>query len=51
MNFLAEGRLRWLKQLKGLGVLSLNNGNHYVGSGGFGFTNELPAQDFNGRFG
>jgi hypothetical protein len=49
MNFLAEGRLRWLKQLEELGVLSLNNGNHYVGSGGFGFTNELPAPDFNGK--
>lgn len=49
MDFLAEGRLRWLKQLEGLNVLSLNNGNQYVGSGGFGFTHELPAPDFNGK--
>lgn len=49
MNFLSEGRLNWLMQLENFGVLSLNNGNQYVGSGGFGFTNELPSPDFNGK--
>jgi len=29
-------------------VLSLNNGNSYVGSGGFGFSDQLPADDFPG---
>lgn len=48
MGRLLEGKLAWLEQLEGLGVLSLNNGNHYVGSGGFGFTDELPQPDFEG---
>jgi len=43
---LMEGKLAWLRQLEGLGLLSLNNGNDYVGSGGFGFTDELPGDDF-----
>ncbi len=30
------------------GFLSLNNDNIYVGSGGFGFTHELPQADFDG---
>ena len=48
MRCLMEGKLAWLDQLEGLGVLSLNNENSYVGSGGFGYTDELPADDFNG---
>lgn len=48
MGFLQAGRLRWLDSLEQLGLLTLNNGNHYVGSGGFGFTRELPAADFDG---
>ena len=34
--------------LEAEGLLSLNNDGTYVGSGGFGFTDELPAEDFNG---
>jgi hypothetical protein len=49
MNFLMEGRISWLERLEDMGVLSLNNGNDYVGSGGLGFTEELPASDFDGR--
>ncbi len=49
MRRLMEGKLAWLEQLEELGVLSLNNGNDYVGSGGFGYTDELPAEDFAGR--
>lgn len=48
MSRLMEGRLAWLEQLESLGVLSLNNENDYVGSGGFGFTDELPQSDYNG---
>lgn len=48
MGFLMEGRLRWLERIEALGLLSLNNENDYVGSGGFGFTEELPAPDFDG---
>lgn len=43
MRFLMEGKLRWLDSLEAQGLLSTNAGNCYVGSGGFGFTNELPA--------
>jgi len=46
MSFLQTGRLRWLDSLEAQGLLALNNGNDYVGSGGFGFTRELPAESF-----
>jgi len=49
MRRLMEGKLAWLDQLEELGVLSLNNGNDYVGSGGLGYTDELPADDFAGH--
>jgi len=49
MRFLMEGKLRWLQSLEDRGLLCLNNGNDYVGSGGFGFTDELPAEDFDGE--
>ncbi|MGB2821892.1 MAG: hypothetical protein WBF17_12990, partial [Phycisphaerae bacterium] len=37
------------EQYEALGVLSLNNGNNRVGSGGLGITDELPQADFDGR--
>lgn len=49
MRRLMEGRLAWLDQLEAEGVLSLNNGNDYVGSGCFGFSRELPQQSFEGH--
>lgn len=49
MQRLMEGKLAWLDSLVELGVVSLNNGNDYVGSGAFGFTTELPGLDFAGR--
>lgn len=49
MRRLMEGKLAWLESLEQQDVLSLNNENNYVGSGGFGFTRELPAPDFDGR--
>lgn len=49
MRRLMGGKLAWLEQLESLGVLSLNNGNDYVGSGGFGYTDELPQDDFDGH--
>ena len=45
-KFLADGRLHFLDNLQAQGLLSLNNGNHYVGSGHFGFTDELPAEGY-----
>ncbi len=48
MRYLMEGRLQWLDNLQLRGLLALNNGNDYVGSGGFGWTDELPAPAFDG---
>lgn len=49
METLMRGRLAGLQSLEDQGLLFLNNGNDYVGSGGFGFTDELPAPGFAGR--
>ncbi|NLO74004.1 MAG: hypothetical protein GX100_07885 [candidate division WS1 bacterium] len=46
MSLLQAGRLAWLDSLESQDLLALNNGNDYVGSGGFGFTCELPSQGF-----
>ncbi len=49
MAFLRDGTLARLEQLEREGLLCLNNGGEYVGSGGFGWTRELPQPDFDGR--
>lgn len=45
----SQGYLDKLDYLEANGLLSLNNDGTYVGSGGFGFTDELPSQDFQGH--
>lgn len=45
---LVDAYLVRLDQYEQLNVLSLNNDNHRVGSGAYGYTNELPADDFDG---
>jgi hypothetical protein len=42
MEILRDGHLAKLDFLQENNLLSLNNDNTYVGSGGFGFTDELP---------
>ena len=49
MAFLRDGTLARLDALESQGLLSLNNDGAYVGSGGFGWTHELPRADFDGR--
>ena len=49
MALLRDGHLAKLDWLEEQGLLSLNNDGTYVGSGGFGWTDELPQQDFGGR--
>jgi hypothetical protein len=49
MGFLRDGYLARLQSLEQHGLLSLNNDGTYVGSGGFGWTHELPQPDFTGR--
>lgn len=38
--------MEWLKKE---GILYLNNGNDYAGSGSYGFTTQLPTAKFNGK--
>lgn len=48
LNFMTEGWMEMLDFYEKENVLSLNNGAHYCGSGGTGFTDELPQLDFDG---
>lgn len=45
MGILRDGHLAKLDFLENNGLLSLNNDGTYVGSGGFGWTDELPQSD------
>ncbi len=49
MAFLRDGHLAKLDYLEEKGYLSLNNDGTYVGSGGFGYTEELPQKDYEGK--
>jgi hypothetical protein len=49
MAFLRDNAIAELETFEREGLLSLNNSSHYVGSGGCGATDELPAPDFDGR--
>jgi hypothetical protein len=46
---ISNGQRAKLDRLEREGLLSLNNDGTYVGSGGFGFTDELPAANFSGH--
>lgn len=46
---ISRGHMQKLDTLEREGLLSLNNDGTYVGSGGYGFTDELPAEGFDGR--
>jgi len=48
MAFLRDGTMARLDYIEANGLLSLNNDGTYVGSGGFGWTDELPAEGFDG---
>ena len=48
MGFLRDGTLSLLDELTNNNLLSLNCDGTYVGSGGFGWTRELPGPDFRG---
>ena len=49
LGILSRGYLEKLDYLESHRLLSLNNDGTYVGSGGFGFTAELPGEDFCGQ--
>jgi hypothetical protein len=48
MGLLRDGYLGKLDSLEKNGLLSLNNAHSYVGSGGIGYTHELPRRPVNG---
>jgi hypothetical protein len=48
MGILRDGTMARLDFLQGNELLSLNTEGTYVGSGGFGWTRELPRKDFDG---
>lgn len=47
MAFLRDSKLHMLDFLEKNNLLALNTGGTYVGSGGFGWTSQLPQPDFN----
>jgi hypothetical protein len=49
MDRLINGYLSRLEQWKELNLLSVTDGNYRVGSGGLGYTYELPQPEFNSR--
>ena len=46
---ITTGYLNNIEQLEQLDVLSVGNGNTRLGSGGYGWTDELPQPDFDGE--
>ena len=49
MGFLRDGHLAKLEFIEEHNLLSLNNDGTYVGSGGFGWTEELPTEGYDGK--
>ncbi len=49
LQFLTDCELNALDVLEREGALTLNNRDDYVGSGGVGYSDELPQPDFDGR--
>lgn len=49
MTFMTDGMMKRFDWLEEQGLLSLNNDDTYTGTGGFGYTSELPAADFTGN--
>ncbi len=49
LSIISKGHMEKIDYLEENDLLSLNNDGTYVGSGGFGFTEELPKKDFEGH--
>jgi len=49
LSIISNGFLHKLDYLEKNDLLSMNNDGTYVGSGGYGFTDELPQKDFTGQ--
>jgi len=46
MGFFRDDHLSFIQWCESEGLLTLNNENDYIGSGGHGYTNELPRSDW-----
>jgi len=49
MEFLTNGILDLIKKAEDNGWLGLNNADDYIGTGGLGYTDELPQKDFDDK--
>lgn len=49
MSRMMDALLHRLDQYESMGLLSVGNGNHRVGSGGLGITDQLPQPDYDGE--
>lgn len=49
MTVLRDGTMAMLDELEKKGLLSLSSDGTYIGSGGLGWTSELPGVDYDGR--
>ena len=49
IGIIAEGTIKEVNYLEDNGHLTLNNGPHYVDSGGIGYSNELPSPHYDGE--
>lgn len=49
ISFLSKEVMDWLNYLELKGYLTLNNQSDYIGSGGVGYSDELPAEGFDGQ--
>ena len=49
MKKLTDGMLEFIKDVEKRDLLGLNNADDYIGTGGLGYTNDLPQKDFDGR--
>lgn len=47
LKFLKDDHIAFAKWAEKEGILSLNNENDYIGSGSYGFTEELPKSNYN----
>jgi len=49
LAYIRDGYFDLINYLEKNDLLTLNNRNHYIGSGAWGWTKELPRKDFNGH--
>ena len=48
MDFFSNGMVEMIKDIEKRGLLGLNNADEYIGTGGVGYTHDLPQKDFTG---